>query len=140
MPREWKIRDAAGWTMAVFGAMALLLGALGILFPHLVLRSLNFEIVPRAARASHDYTLTFLLASSMASFNMGVYYLLAVFSDWKAFYGWTVPFRMLTFVVFTTAVLLGYAPGGFLGVGLWELAGAVATGIALRRERTAQVD
>ncbi len=134
MFRNLKIHDAAGWTMLVFGGMAFLLGAVGILAPNLVLQSLSFEIVPRAARAAHDYTLVFVMASSMASFNMGVYYVLAAFSDLKKFYRWTVPFRTLTFVVFTTSVVLGYAPSGFIGVGLWELAGAIATGVALYRE------
>ncbi len=134
MLKKLKIHDAAGWTMVVFGGMAILLGALGILAPTVVLRSLSFEIVPRAARATHDYTLVFVMASSMASFNMGVYYVLAAFSNLKTFYRWTVPFRTLTFVVFTTSVVLGYAPDGFLGVGLWELAGAAATGFALYRQ------
>ena len=67
----------------------------------------------------------------MASFNMGVYYVLAALNDVKIFYRWTVPFRVVTFAVFTTIVIAGIAPKPFLGVGVWELAGAIATGIAL---------
>jgi len=37
-------------------------------------------------------------------------------------------------VVFTIAVLTGLAPVRFLGVAAWELAGAVATGLALWQE------
>jgi hypothetical protein len=73
-----------------------------------------------------------MIASSMASFNIGAYYILAALNDLRAFYKWTVPFRCVTFIVFTTAVLTQLAPTRFLGVGIWELAGAIATGLALR--------
>jgi len=130
-----KIRDASGWTMFIFGVMALLLGILGIIRPELQLAILGFEVVERAARASSDYTLTFMTAASMASVNMGIYYILAALNDVKAFYRWTVPFRGLTFIVFTTIVILGIAPLKFIGVPIWELTGAIATGIALAREK-----
>ena len=68
-----KIRDASGWTMFVFGIMAFLLGTLGIIRPELQLSILGFEVVERAARASSDYTLTFMTAASMASVNIGIY-------------------------------------------------------------------
>jgi hypothetical protein len=131
---SYKVRDASGWTMFVFGVLALLLGLLGLIWPELTLRLLNFPVLDRASRAAGDFTVTFLTASSMASFNMGVYYILAVFSDFKPFYRWTVPFRGLTFIIFTLAALTGTAPLGFLGVAVWELAGAIATGVALYRE------
>lgn len=130
-----KIRDASGWTMFIFGVMAFLLGALGIVRPELQLAMLGFEVVDRAARASNDYTLTFMTAASMASVNIGVYYVLAALNDVKIFYRWTVPFRMLTVTVFTIIVILGIAPPKFIGVPLWELTGALATGIALAREK-----
>ncbi|WP_328336117.1 hypothetical protein [Streptomyces violaceus] len=47
----------------------------------------------------------------------------------------TVPFRLLTCTVFTAAALGGRAPDVFVGVGLWEGAGAVATAVAPRYER-----
>jgi hypothetical protein len=46
-----------------------------------------------------------------------------------------VPFRAVTFTVFTLAVVNGVAPAGFIGVAVWELAGAVLTGLALVYER-----
>lgn len=130
-----KIRDASGWTMAIFGVMAFLLGALGIIRPELQLAMLGFEVVERSARASSDYTLTFMTAASMASVNVGIYYVLAALNDVKIFYRWTVPFRILTVVVFTTIVMLGIAPLKFIGVPIWELTGALATGIALAKEK-----
>ncbi len=89
----------------------------------------------RAQRAASDYTIVFMTASSMASFNMGVYYIFAALNDLKIFYRWTVPFRVVTFVVFTMTVVAGIAPLKFLGVGVWELLGAIATGVALNREK-----
>jgi hypothetical protein len=129
-----KIRDASGWTMFVFGVLAILLGLIGIIRPEILLSILGFEIVERTQRVAGDYTLVFMTASSMASFNMGVYYVLAALNDVKSFYRWTVPFRVATFTVFTTVVLMGMAPKPFLGVGAWELAGSIATGIALAKE------
>ena len=126
-----KIRDASGWTMFIFGVLAVLLGVVGLVSPETLLSLLGFEIIERAQRVAGDYTLTFMAASSMASFNIGVYYVLAALNDMKKFYLWTVPFRGVTFTVFTILVVTGFAPTRFWGVGVWELTGAVATGLAL---------
>jgi Na+-driven multidrug efflux pump len=131
-----KIRDAAGWTIFIFGILAFLLGLTGLIRPEILLSILGFEVVERAQRAASDYTIVFMIASSMASFNMGVYYIFAALNDVKIFYRWTVPFRVVTFVVFTTVVIAGIAPMKFLGVGLWELVGAISTGIALYGKRS----
>ena len=130
-----KIRDTPAWTIFVFGVLALLLGLLGLIRPELVLSVMGFHVLERAGRAAGDYTLVFVIASSMASFNMGVYYVLAALNDVKAFYGWTVPFRVVTFSVFTLTVIFGIAPTAWLGVGVWELSGAIATGLALYDEK-----
>ncbi|PGH41014.1 hypothetical protein COO58_24300 [Micromonospora sp. WMMA1996] len=122
-------RSGAGWTIAVFGLLALLLGALGLIWPETQLRLLGFEVPTE--RAPGDYTGTFLTASSMASFNMGVYYLLAVATEWRPFYRFTVWFRLVTFTVFTIAVLSDVAPDRFFGVAAWEGLGAVATAVGL---------
>ncbi|MFJ8581856.1 hypothetical protein [Micromonospora sp. NPDC093277] len=122
-------RSGAGWTMAVFGLLALLLGALGLIWPEAQLRMLGFETP--AVRAPGDYTGTFLTASSMASFNMGVYYLLAAATEWRPFYRFTVWFRLLTFTVFSIAVLTEVAPGRFFSVAAWEGLGAAATAAGL---------
>jgi hypothetical protein len=131
-----KIRDAAGWTIFIFGILAFLLGLTGLIRPEILLSILGFEVVERAQRAASDYTIVFMTASSMASFNMGVYYIFAALNDVKIFYRWTVPFRVVTFVVFTTVVIAGIAPMKFLGVGIWELVGAISTGIALYGKRS----
>ena len=126
-----KIRDASGWTMLIFGVLALLLGLVGLIRPEILLSILGFEVVDRAQRAASDYTIVFMMASSMASFNMGIYYILAAINNVKTFYRWTVPFRVVTFIVFTTIVIERIAPINFLGVGVWELLGAISTGVAL---------
>ena len=131
MTSTWKIRDAAGLTMFIFGVLALLLGFLGLILPELLLSILGFTVLDRAARVAGDYTLVFIIAASMASFNIGAYYILAALNDLKQFYKWTVPFRCVTPTVFTIAVLSGLAPVRFLGVAAWELTGAIATGLAL---------
>ncbi|HQX01947.1 MAG TPA: hypothetical protein PLQ94_07550 [Anaerolineales bacterium] len=131
-----KIRDAAGWTIFIFGILAFLLGLTGLIRPEILLSILGFEVVERAQRAASDYTIVFMTASSMASFNMGVYYIFAALNDVKIFYRWTVPFRVVTFVVFTTVVIAGIAPMKFLGVGIWELVGAISTGVALYGKRS----
>jgi hypothetical protein len=125
-------RSAAGWTIAVFGLLALLLGALGLISPETQLRLLGFEVLSAAERPVGDYTGTFLMASSMASFNMGVYYLLAAATEWRSFFRFTVPFRLVTFTVFALVVLADIAPGAFFGVAAWEGLGALATALGLR--------
>jgi len=134
MTTKFRIYDTAGWTMFIFGVLAFLLGLLGLLRPEILLSILGFTALDRAARVAGDYTLVFMIASSMASFNIGVYYILAALNDMKKFYLWTVPFRCMTFVVFTTAVVTDLAPIRFLSVGIWELTGAIATGLALWQE------
>ena len=134
MTSQLRIRNASSWTMFVFGILALLLGALGLIRPELLLSILGFPVLDRATRVAGDYTLVFMIASSMASFNMGVYYVLAALHDLKSFYKWTVPFRCVTFIVFTTAALTNLAPLRFIAVGAWELTGAIATGLALHAD------
>ncbi len=126
-----KIRDASGWTMFIFGLLALLLGLIGLIRPEFLLSLLGFDVLERAQRSASDYTIVFMTASSMASFNIGIYYILAALSDIKVFYRWTIPFRVLTFLVFSTVVINGIAPMRFFAVGAWELTGAAATGLAL---------
>ena len=43
-----KVRDAAGWTIFIFGILALLLGLIGLIRPEILLTILGFEVVERA--------------------------------------------------------------------------------------------
>lgn len=130
-----QIRNLSGWSILIFGVLAVVLGLVGLIRPEWTLGLLNLAVMEREDRAPADYTLMFVTASSMASFNMGVYYVLAALGNWKAFFTWTVPFRIVTFAVFTLAVVNGIAPAGFIAVAAWELIGALLTGAALYRER-----
>ncbi|GAA3685566.1 hypothetical protein GCM10022224_057920 [Nonomuraea antimicrobica] len=125
-------RSFSGWTMAVFGVLAFVLGVLGLISPDTLLVMLGFEVVD--VRPVGDYTLVYMAASSMAAVNMGVYYVFAASADYTPFFRWTVPFRLVTFTVFTMLVVTGAAPAEFFGVGLWEGLGALITGFALWRE------
>lgn len=127
-------RSASGWTIAVFGVMALLFGVVTLALPDVVLAMLGFEVPDQ--RAVGDHTQTFLAASAVASLNMGVYYLVAAATDWRPFFLLTVPFRLLTFTIFTVLVVTDVAPRPFFGVALWEALGALATGVALWVERS----
>ncbi|MGV9451620.1 hypothetical protein [Streptomyces sp. NPDC003635] len=127
-------RSPSGWTISVFGVLAAALGGVGLIAPDALLTVMGFPDPDGSGRAEGDHTLVFVTASSMAAVNMGVYYVLAAASDWKAFFRWTVPFRLLTCTVFTLAVIGDRAPAAFLGVGLWEGLGALLTGAALRYE------
>ncbi len=135
MQLKLRPRSSAGWTMSIFGALAAAMGIVGLISPDTLIELMGFAPAPDGGRPDGDHTLVFATASSMAALNMGVYYLLAAGSDWTAFFRWTVPFRLLTFTVFTLAVLGDRAPAGFIGVGLWEGIGAVATGVALRIDK-----
>src|SRR5690242_8435508 len=132
---RFRIRDTSGWTVFIFGLMALLFGLVRPTRPEALFTILGVDNIDRAQRAAGDLTLPFVAASSMASFNMGVYYILAALNNQKAFYNWTVPFRGVTFTVFTLIVLTGLAPIGWLGIAIWELGGGIATGLALHFEK-----
>lgn len=125
------IRTISDLTIFVFGLMAILVGLLGLISPETILKTMNFIILDRSVRENGDYTIAFLLSSSVASFNMGIYYLLAAWNQWTKFYYFTVIFRLVTVTVFILAVMNDQAPKGFISVAIWELAGAIITGIAL---------
>ena len=128
-------RSVAGWTTAVFGVLALAMGILGLVRPEALLGLLGFDVIDAADRAGGDYTTTFVAAASMASLNMGVYYLIAMSTEWRPFFLFSVIFRLLTFTVFSTLVLVAVAPGRFFAVALWEGLGAVATAVGLWADR-----
>jgi hypothetical protein len=122
-------KSPSGWTITVFGALALFTGLLGLVAPDVLAGGLGFD-TPVAGPAA-----VFLAASSMASFNIGAYYVLAAHRDWRPFYSATVIFRCVTVTVFTVLVVAGPAPVGFLAIAAWEASGALATGLALAFER-----
>ncbi|NGN66677.1 hypothetical protein G5C51_22580 [Streptomyces sp. A7024] len=129
-------RSQAGWTMAVFGVLAAVMGVMGLIAPDALLSVMGFTPAPDTGRGDGDHTPVFVTASSMAALNMGVYYVLAALSDWRPFFRWTVPFRLLTCTVFTLAVIGDRAPAALIGVAAWEGLGALATWAALHRDKS----
>ena len=127
--------QAARLTMFIFGFLAFFIGVLGLKDPKTLLKQMGFTAVSPQERADHDYTHVFVMTSSMASTNLGIYYMLASLLNVRQFFTWTVPFRVVTFTVFTTAVLKKQAPLKFITVPLWELTGALLTGWALWAEK-----
>lgn len=125
------LRTVSDLTIFVFGLLAILAGLIGLTSPETMLSLMNFIVLQRSKREDGDYTIAFLTSSSMASLNMGIYYLLAAWNQWTKFYQFTVVFRLLTVVVFALAIWNAHAPIGFIGVIIWELLGALITGAAL---------
>ncbi len=125
------LRTASDLTVFMFGVMAILAGLIGLISPETMLSLMNFIVIDRSTRLDGDYTIVFLLSSSMASLNMGIYYLLAAWNQWTKFYQFTVVFRLVTVVVFILAIYNGHAPKGFIGIAMWEFVGALITGAAL---------
>ena len=116
--------DIAALTMLVFGMVIVGSGLTGLLAPQLLLTVLGITDTGSA-------TLLFLMATSQASLAMGLYYILASVNGTRIFFQWSVPLRIINFIVFAALIPLGIAPMQWLLVAGLELAGASATAIAL---------
>ena len=69
------------------------------------------------------------------AFNIGVYYWFAAKCEAKAFFEATVYARVFLFIVFATFVALGLVNKALILFGVVEVAGAVWTWLALRKEK-----
>ena len=118
--------------MLCFGVLIAATGMTGLFNPEFLLHVLGLS--------GAGTTRLFLMASSQASLAMGMYYILATIHNNRVFYRWSVGVRIMNFVVFTSMVLLDFAPVQWLLVAGLEIAGALATGIALASHRNLSVD
>ena len=116
--------DVAALTMLVFGMVIVGSGLTGLLAPQLLLNVLGIS------ESGHS-TQLFVMATSQASLAMGLYYILASVNETRIFFQWSVPLRVINFMVFAAIIPLGIAPMQWLLVAGLELAGASATAIAL---------
>ncbi len=116
--------DVAALTMLVFGMVIVGSGLTGLLAPHILLTVLG---ISDTGSATH----LFIMATSQASLAMGLYYILAAVNETRIFFQWSVPLRIINFMVFAAMIPLGIAPMQWLLVAGLELAGALATAIAL---------
>ena len=95
--------DIAALTMLVFGMVIVGSGLTGLLAPQLLLTVLGITDTGSA-------TLLFLMATSQASLAMGLYYILASVNGTRVFFQWSVPLRIINFLVFAAMIPLGIAP------------------------------
>ena len=116
--------DVAALTMLVFGMVIVGSGLAGLLAPNVLLTVLGITDTGSA-------TQLFLMATSQASLAMGLYYILASVNETRNFFQWSVPLRIINFMVFAAMIPLGIAPMQWLLVAGLELAGASATAIAM---------
>jgi len=116
--------DMAALTMLVFGMVIVGSGLTGLLAPHILLTVLGISETGHA-------TQLFIMATSQASLAMGLYYILASVNETRSFFQWSVPLRIINFVVFAGMVLLGVAPVQWLLVAGLEVVGALATAVAI---------
>ena len=116
--------DVAALTMLVFGMVIVGSWLTGLLAPQFLLNVLGIS------ESGHS-TQLFVMATSQASLAMGLYYILASVNETRIFFQWSVPLRVINFMVFAAIIPLGIAPMQWLLVAGLELAGASATAIAL---------
>ena len=119
--------DIAALTMMIFGVLIVGMGMTGLMAPQFLLAILGLS---ETGMSSHT-TQLFVMASSQASLAMGLYYILSAVNETRIFFQWSVPLRIINFMVFTSVVTVGVAPSSWQMVSGLELAGALATGIAL---------
>ena len=105
-------------TISLFGISAFVIGLSSLLAPD---TGLSGQSLPGEALPAY-------YGNALAAIAMGIYYNLAAYQDNKAFFGLTVPMRLLTAVVF-------WSQGGmWKNAAIWESGGAVLTGGALMWE------
>jgi hypothetical protein len=128
--------DIAALTMMIFGVLIVGMGMTGLMAPQFLLAILGLS----ETEVSVQTTQLFVMASSQASLAMGLYYILAAVNETRIFFQWSVPLRIINFMVFASMVPFGIAPHQWLMVAGLELAGALATGIALASKNDFTLD
>ena len=128
--------DIAALTMMIFGVLIVGMGMTGLMAPQFLLAILGLS---ETGMSSYT-TQLFVMASSQASLAMGLYYILSAVNETRIFFQWSVPLRIINFMVFSSMVAVGVAPSSWLMVSGLELAGALATGIALASKNDFTLD
>ena len=128
--------DIATLIMMIFGVLIVGMGMTGLMAPQFLLAILGLS---ETGMSLHT-TQLFVMASSQASLAMGMYYILASVHETRIFFQWSVPLRIINFMVFSSMAAVGVAPSRWLMVAGLELAGALATGIALASKNNFTLD
>jgi len=118
----------AAKTVFAFGCYILALGASLVLFPNPVLGLLRMP----------PTTEVWIRVAGLVLLNLGANDLVASRSELRPYMTWSVPLRALVIVFFGTFVLVGLARPGLWLLGILDLAGALWTWSALRRESLGQ--
>jgi hypothetical protein len=124
--------DLAALTMLVFGELITASGMTGLFMPGFLLSLLGLDGSGTAE--------IFVMAASQASLAMGLYYILVAVHNHRMFIQWSVPLRVVNFIIFAGMVLLGIAPMQWLLVAGLELLGALATTTALASGRDVRLN
>ena len=122
--------------MMIFGVLIVGMGMTGLMAPQFLLAILGLS---ETGMSLHT-TQLFVMASSQASLAMGMYYILASVHETRIFFQWSVPLRIINFMVFSSMAAVGVAPSRWLMVAGLVLAGALATGIALASKNNFTLD
>jgi hypothetical protein len=126
-------RTATDWTIATSGAIALTMGAVGLIRPDRQLEMMGFDNPDE--RGSGDHTPAVLATSSIAAVDMGWLYLRGLKMDWPGFPAFTVGARSLMAAGMVGLMANGLAPKSLKAAALWEGLGAAATAAAILGDR-----
>ena len=117
--------SSAAFSVKFFGVYALLTGLNLMFAPNMFLGMFG---IPLTAEV-------WIRVVGVLAFNIGIYYWFAAKCEAKAFFEATVYARCFVFLAFATFVALGFVNKALILFGVVELAGAVWTWLALRKDQ-----
>jgi hypothetical protein len=115
----------SAFTVKAFGIYVLLTGLNLMLAPNMLLGMFGIP-------ATNE---VWIRVVGVLAFNIGIYYGYAAKCEAKAFFEATVYARGFVFIAFTTFVALGFVNKALILFGCVEVAGAIWTWLALRKEK-----
>ena len=117
--------STSAFTVKAFGVYALLTGLNLMFAPNMLLGLFG---IPATSEV-------WIRVVGVLAFNIGIYYWFAAKCEAKAFFEATVYLRGFVFIAFATFVALGFVNKALILFGVVEVAGAVWTWLALRKEK-----
>lgn len=115
----------SAFSVKFFGVYALLTGLNLIFAPNMLLGMFGIP-------ATNE---VWIRVVGALAFNIGIYYWFAAKCEAKAFFEATVYARAFLFIVFAAFVALGFVNKALILFGVVEVAGAIWTWLALRKDR-----
>jgi hypothetical protein len=120
-----KSASASAFTVKAFGIYVLLTGLNLMFAPNMLLGMFGIP-------ATNE---VWIRVVGVLAFNIGIYYWYAAKCEAKAFFEATVYARGFVFIAFATFVALGLVNKALILFGCMEVAGAIWTWLALRKEK-----